>query len=150
MKYICPVAFTFFGLFFSIVGVFMSYKTYILMNSPSEKTEGTVVNFVRGDKASVAPVFEYQIKNGWRLRYESHYYTSPSRYQKGDKVGLYYQIGNVEKVYFDSFSENWAFPLGFLLLGSLILYFGVYMFIYIIKDIDSQKMTTETEPQVNF
>lgn len=150
MKYIFSVAFTLIGLVFTIAGFFFAYEKYTLLNSPSEKTEGTVVGFIDGSKGTLAPVFEYQTKKGMRLRYESHYFTAPSRYQKGDKIALYYQISNAREVHFDSFSENWGLPIILAFLGSLVLTIGVYTLIKTIQYVNSQKMTTETEPQVNF
>lgn len=140
MKYIFSVAFTFAGLFFVIVGVPSIYETYTVVNSPSEKTEGTVVDFINGTKGTLAPVFAYKTKNGLTLRYESHYYSAPPKYKKGDKIVLYYQIGKALNVHFDSFSENWALPLGIFFVGSLCLTAGVYTWIKTIQSVDNQEV----------
>ena len=141
-NYVLHILFSLSGLTFFLVGIVMAYNKYTFMNSNLEKVEGTVVDFVYGNKGTVAPVIEYRTKNGLSLLYKSNFFISPPKYQKGEKLMLYYKVGNATEVCIDSFIENWLFSIAFVLSGL----FGIVVSLYQVKmtrrDIENHAIET--------
>jgi hypothetical protein len=121
-----------FSIFFGFIAAMLllaAATTWYEANHYAEKAiriTGTVVDLQPespGSK-SKAPVVEYEY-NGERLRYNSTFYSSPPSYYIGEEVIMLINPENSEQVIIDSFSERYALPLIFGIVGSIFLFITI-------------------------
>lgn len=90
---------------FAVIFALVPFIIYLLRRSRAEQcdcqTTATIIDYIRHygqNNDTFAPVYCY-FANGIQYQTESHYSFSKCRHQIGDKVLLYYQSTDPEKIY---------------------------------------------------
>lgn len=115
-----------FGLFALIgtgcgIGAAVSWLNTIELSNTGVQTVGIVTDMIRSSKGgTLAPVVEFELKNGTKHTYTSNIFSSPPGYELGERVALWYDPANPDKVVMSGF-DRWFLPL---LLGFFFLVFG--------------------------
>jgi hypothetical protein len=105
-----------FGVYFAVWSIIEGHGT--------ESTTGTIVVLEeqRGSDghSSYRPVVEYEV-DGKSYRCTGKVWVGTNLNKVGDKIAVLYQIDRPEIGYVDSFSQRWAIPLVFCILGGFFL-----------------------------
>lgn len=112
------------GLPFFALGLFFGYADARVVKN-GLRVEGQVVALVHDGKGATAPTLVYTTRDQVTVRWTSNIYSKPSVYAVGDKVQLFYDVRNPQKVVIDAWADRWLFPLAFGGLGSIFLLLGL-------------------------
>jgi hypothetical protein len=96
--------------------------------SSAREVEGTVIRIDRSElrgRSSFRPIVSYQI-NGKAFQLKSDIGTSHQAYRVGEKVTVLYKPENPARGRIKSFSELWALPLIFGVIGTVFAGAGVW------------------------
>jgi hypothetical protein len=83
------------GFLSAAIFFFISHRNFM---ASATKTPGRVINLQSNRKGSKAPVIEYNDSNGKSHFYYHNVYTTPSAYDLGEAVEIYFAPGNPEDV----------------------------------------------------
>jgi len=123
-----PIYILLFGLIFYGIGFGLGYKQYSLERQGLQ-VQGEVVSFVQkcnDDGCSYAPIVRFQTQDGRSVSYESYFSSSPPAYDVGESVQVFYSPENPEKAAIKG--EGQVFRIVFMLVGGVIIIFGLGMF----------------------
>jgi len=106
------------GTLFGAISLGMLWHDFRIMQS-GKKTAGKVIEMRQSHDGNSAPVIEYHVRDSMRL-YFSDTYSSPPVYKIGQKVSIWYDAQDPEKVVLSGF-DQWFLPVFF---GFFFLVFG--------------------------
>lgn len=112
------------GVPFLIAGIYFAYSDYQFINKAT-KVDGIVVDYHTGSTRrtrTYAPVVEYKSPDGQTKLYYHDVYSSPPMYDIDEKVQIYFDPQNSEKV---SMGYNWVLTGIFLGLGVIFTGLGL-------------------------
>ncbi|WP_428657852.1 DUF3592 domain-containing protein [Runella sp.] len=115
----------FFGIF-AVIGTVFGVVAYYAWDADQYirrngvETTGTVVSFNRNSKGSSAPVISYTTQSGETLTYYSSTYSSPSAYDAGEEVKLWYLPNEPQELVLAGI-DSWLLPAIF---GGFFVIFG--------------------------